>query len=191
VAAAGGSIGFRNWSNYSGSAVFFLEFLYHFPSKRSPRRNSNFLIGCNLACRKEVFEKVQFPDRTLAEDVLFSSQLRDAGWDTVYDPGIEVSHWNREGWDEFFRYNQKVGRAAAAYHQQKCDFWSASLRRFPCLAFLAPGIILPKIGFSLIGQWRYLMRFLILSPMCLLGNWLWAKALWAELRSASAANRFS
>jgi GT2 family glycosyltransferase len=189
VGAVGGSIGFRNWSNYSGSAVYFLEFLYHFPSEKPAVRNGNFLIGCNLNCRREVFEQAKFPDRTLAEDVLFTSAVRDLGWDTVYDPSIEVSHWNREGWGEFFRYNAMMGRDAAAYHAKSGSPWSSCLRRFPLLAFFSPVVILPKIAFNLIGRWRYLLRFLLLSPMCLLGNWCWANSTFTELKRLGDLDR--
>jgi len=189
VGAVGGSIGFRNWSNYSGSAVYFLEFLYHFPSRKRAMRNANFLIGCNLSCRREVFEQAKFPDRTLAEDVLFTSAVRDLGWDTVFDPSIEVSHWNREGWGEFFRYNAMMGRAAAAYHAKSDSSWSSCLRRFPLLAFFSPVVILPKIAFNLIGRWRYLARFLIVSPMCLLGNWCWAISICTELKRLGDLDR--
>jgi cellulose synthase/poly-beta-1,6-N-acetylglucosamine synthase-like glycosyltransferase len=95
VGAVGGSVGIRNLNNLSGCGVYFLEFLYHFPSRRAPERNSNFLLGCNLACRASVFEAVRFPARTLAEDVLFSHAVRVAGWDTVYDPRVQVRHWKR------------------------------------------------------------------------------------------------
>jgi GT2 family glycosyltransferase len=184
VGIVGGAIGFRNWFNYSGSAVYFLEFLYHFPSRKNTTFNRNFLLGCNLCCRREVFEKVQFPERTLAEDVLFSSRVQEAGWQVAYDPSIVVLHWNRSGWDEFFRYNAKMGRASAQYHQVLKSKEFEWVLKFPWLIFLSPLKILPKIGFSLIGQWRYFLRFLLLAPMCLLGNWAWGWAFWKEVRAA-------
>ena len=79
VAAVGGSIGIADPENLSGAATYFLEFLHHFPQVRSPGHGHPFLLGCNLGVRREVMETVAFPDRTLAEDVLFTERLRQAG----------------------------------------------------------------------------------------------------------------
>lgn len=185
VGIAGGAIGFRNWSNLSGSAVFFLEFLYHFPSRLGVSTNRNFLLGCNLACRREVFDTVRFPEQTLAEDVLFSSRVQEAGWKVVYDPGIVVMHWNRSGWGEFFRYNAKMGRASAKAQYSMRPKGSELIFRLPILIFISPAKILPQIAYSLLGQWRYFFRFLLVSPMCLLGNWVWGWAFYRELRRQS------
>lgn len=181
VGAVGGSVGIRNLNNLSGCGVYFLEFLYHFPSRRAPERNSNFLLGCNLACRASVFEAVRFPARTLAEDVLFSHAVRVAGWDTVYDPRVQVRHWNRQGWGEFFRYNGRMGRAAAQCQRKLQTSFSKPVLRFPLLVFLTPLWILPKIALGLLSQWQYLVRYLALLPACLVGNCCWCMAFYREL----------
>lgn len=181
VGAVGGSVGIRNPNNLSGCGVYFLEFLYHFPSRRAPERNSNFLLGCNLACRASVFQAVRFPARTLAEDVLFSHAVREAGWDTVYDPRVQVRHWNREGWGEFFRYNGRMGRAAAQCQRKLQASFSKPVLRFPLLIFLAPLVILPKIALGLLSEWQYLVRYLALFPACLVGNCCWCMAFYREL----------
>ena len=177
VVAAGGSIGIRNPSNLSGCGVYFLEFLTHFPQNRPPVRNANFLIGCNIACRAEIFRKCSFPDQTLGEDALFTHAIRSQGFEFVYDPSLEVKHWNREGWREFVRYNKKMGSAAAVYHGVKQRPLLKPFMRFPWLAFAAPAVILPKIFIGLMASnCANLMRFLLLLPMCLLGNLMWAAA---------------
>ncbi|MEQ1575222.1 MAG: glycosyltransferase [Vicinamibacterales bacterium] len=177
VGAAGGSVGIRDLSNLSGCAVYFLEFLNHFPGNGSPQRNGNFLVGCNSAYRSKALQSVHFPDQTLGEDVLFSHELRNHGFGVVYDPRIEVRHRNREGWGEFFKYNRKMGRSAASYHEVLQLWWIAPFLRAPILAFLAPAVILPTIAVDLArARWSYFFRFLLLSPMCLLGNLVWAGA---------------
>jgi GT2 family glycosyltransferase len=177
VGAAGGAVGIRDLSNLSGCAVYFLEFLNHFPTDGPPRRDENFLVGCNSAFRAETLKVVRFPDQTLGEDVLLSHELRRNGFSVVYDPRIEVRHQNREGWGEFFDYNRKMGRSAAGYHLVLRRWWAAPFLRVPALAFLAPVVILPSIGFDLArSRWSYFFRFLLLLPMCLLGNLVWAGA---------------
>jgi GT2 family glycosyltransferase len=187
VGAVGGSIGFRNPSNFSGAAVYFLEFLRHFPSSKSAGRNQNFLIGCNLACRRDVFNRVQFPDRTLAEDVLFSELIRREGLDLLYAPQIQVSHWNREGWREFVKYNLKMGCAAAHYQAVLDRPLDRLVRKLPALALLSPAMTLPRIAMALWGQWTYLLGFLALSPACLVGNVFWSIGLCRELRQIRLA----
>ena len=177
VSAVGGAVGIRDLSNLSGCAVYFLEFLRHFPSSGMARRNGNFLVGCNSAYRTDAVLRIPFPDQTLGEDVLFSDDLRRNGLTIVYDPRVAVSHHNRTGWGEFFDYNRKMGTAAAAYQVALKPWWVQPFLRMPSLTFLAPGIILPSIGLALIrGRWSYISRFLLLLPMCFLGNLAWAAA---------------
>jgi GT2 family glycosyltransferase len=177
VGAAGGAVGIGNLSNVSGCAVYFLEFLNHFPSNGPARRNENFLVGCNSAYRAQALQIMRFPDQTLGEDVLLSNELRSRGFGVVYDPRTEVRHRNREGWGELFNYNRKMGRSAASYHQVLQRWWAVPFLRIPTLVFLAPIVILPSIALHLArSRWSYFFRFLLLSPMCLLGNLVWASA---------------
>jgi glycosyltransferase involved in cell wall biosynthesis len=182
LGAVGGSVGFKNWNNWSGSAIYFLEFLYHFPSRKPTTLNSRFLLSCNLACRKTVFESFEFYDQTLGEDVMFCHALQEAGLDIAYKPQIQVLHWNREGWGEFFQHNQRMGKSAAEIHKICGDRKHRWITKLPCLIFLSPLVILPKIAVGLVGQSRYLCRFLWVSPMCLLGNWYWAFAYYREVK---------
>jgi GT2 family glycosyltransferase len=175
VDAAGGAVGIQNFSNLSGCALYFLEFLNHFPANIGARRDNNFLIGCNSCCRADVFRVVRFPDQTLGEDILFSNRLRNHGFHTVHDPTICVLHKNRQGWRVFFDYNYKMGGAAAEYHQQLQLWWAVPVLRWPILAFCTPALVLPSICMSLLrAPSSYLFRFLLLSPVCLLGNLFWA-----------------
>jgi GT2 family glycosyltransferase len=182
IGAAGGSVGIGNLANLSGCALYFLEFLRHFPAGGAARRDDNFLVGCNSVYRAEALEAVRFPDQTLGEDVLFSYDLQKHGFGVVYDPRVEVRHTNRRGWNEFFRYNREMGRSAAIYHRVLQRPWIGPFFRWPALAFLAPAAILPSIAWSLLGsRWSYLGRFILLSPMCLIGNLLWATAFRQEV----------
>lgn len=182
VGAAGGAVGVQDLSNWSGCAVYFLEFLHHFPSDKRAQLDRNFLVGCNCGCRAEVFRVVNFPDQTLAEDILFSNNLRKSGFRTLYDSRIVVLHKNRTGWGTFFRYNYKMGRAAAGYHRLLRLWWAAPVLRWPILAFGMPLLVLPSICIHLLrSRWSYLWRFLLLAPMCLVGNLVWASGFRREV----------
>ena len=175
VGAAGGSVGIQDPGNLSGCAVYFLEFLYHFPGSGRPERNGNFMVGCNSAYSSSALKSVRFPDQTLGEDILFSHQLSSRGYSLIYDPGVEVRHHNRSGWGEFFNYNRKMGRSAAVYHNTLQLRWIAPFFRLPGLIYVAPLVVLPSIGLDLVrSRLSYFLRFLMLSPMCFLGNLVWA-----------------
>jgi len=177
IGAAGGAVAIRDMSNRSGAAVYFLEFLRHFPRNGPPQTNVNFLVGCNSVYRPEALKMVRFPDQTLGEDVLFSYALRVNGFGVVYDPRVQVQHTNRKGWHEFFSYNRKMGGAAANYHDVLQLWWIGPFFHAPVLAFVAPVVILPSILLRLCrSRWSYVLQFLLLSPMCLAGNLVWAAA---------------
>lgn len=172
--AAGGSIAVANPRVLSGWCVYFLEFLHHFPS-RGPLRDNNFLIGANSAWHPEAVEVAPFPDQTLGEDLLISEDLRRRGYVVRYDPTITVAHHNREGWAEFMRYCRAMGEAAAKDQLRLGGRAIAMLRRLPILCFGIPLVMLPRIGWRLLGAPRgYLWRFLMLFPCCAWGQIIWA-----------------
>ena len=175
VGAAGGSVAVRNLSNFSGFALYTLEFLTHFPTGGAFTRNRNFLVGCNSAYRAEALRAVSFPDQTVGEDVLFSNELLNHGFDVLYDPNVEVRHQNKAGWRTFFSYNREMGRSAARYHRVLSRWWVKPFLRFPALAYLVPAVMVPSIAVRLVrAPLSYFLRFLLLSPMCVLGNLEWA-----------------
>lgn len=177
VDAVGGSIGIADPGNLSGAAVYFIEFLHHFPRPGPPDGAPPFLLGCNAGYRAEVLRGVRFPDRTLAEDVLFTERVRAAGFGVMYDPEITVLHHNRTGWGEFFAYARKMGRASAEYHSALDRPWARPFLRWPVLVLPASLAVSPLIGWRLLrAPWRYLGLFVLVAPACVLGNVAWAVA---------------
>lgn len=181
VGAAGGAVGVRDPWNLSGFAVYCLEFWRHFPSSAPRQRNRTFLVGCNSAYRAETLRHVAFPDQTIGEDVLFSAAIRARDQDVIYDPSIVVDHRNRHGWGEFFRYNRKMGHAAARLHRELGQWWKRPFFWFPPLVLLAPAVIVPWVFLNLLrSRWSYLGRFVLLLPLCIAGNLTWATAFCAQ-----------
>ena len=177
VGGVGGSLGMLNPTARTGSAIYFLEFFRHLPTDSPPQRNPDFLLGCNCAYRADVLRSVSFPDQTLGEDVLVSHLVCRQGFDLVYDPSVEVLHTNRVGKREFLRYNMKMGSASAAYQMALRQPRSLPFLWFPALVFIAPFIILPMIFVRVLRCRRpYLKSFLLLLPVCFVGNLVWAAA---------------
>jgi GT2 family glycosyltransferase len=182
VGAAGGSMAVANPENISGWCVYFLEFLTHFPRRRARPRRDNFLIGANSAWRAEALTTVRFPDQTLGEDRLLSEAVRQQGWSVIYDATVSVWHHNRRGWAEFRRYCRAMGRAAAHDQQALGGRAIRWIQRFPPLIYGVPLVVLPLIGWRLLGAPpSYLLRYVGLLPCCLLGQILWAREFQAEL----------
>lgn len=177
VGAVGGSIGVRNPTNLSGLGVYLLEFFRHLPTLNEPMETSQFLLGCNLVVRRSLFAKVRFPDQTLGEDTLFCARIRSSGLRLVYAPAVTVAHWNRSGWREFFRYNRLMGIAAADYHRHQQTRVVRPFLRVPSLLLLTPPATwLLILGRLLHARSRLTWVFLILTPVCLSGNFWWALA---------------
>jgi GT2 family glycosyltransferase len=188
VDGVGGAVGIRDLSSASGCALYFLEFLKHFPGRGAIERDTAFLVGCNAAYRARVLERCRFPDQTIAEDVLFGQALRRHGVRTVFDPSIAIAHTNKEGWRTFFSYNYRMGQASAGYHAAANAKWTVPFLRFPVLAFVAPLIVLPSVAASLATRspLAYLRRFATVAPMCLLGNLRWAMGFRAGAKRLAA-----
>ena len=190
VGAVGGSIGVRNPRNLSGMGVYFLEFFRHFPGSGPVRDCEEFLLGCNLAVRRSSYPDVQFPERTLGEDVLYSEALRRSGFRLLFVPETTVLHWNRSGWREFFRYNRCMGQAAADYHRTLRSRLIRPFLAFPLLFLLTPPVNCLLIFWRLLrARSGMLPLFLLLSPMCLIGNFWWAIACCRRLRSLQRSDR--
>lgn len=187
VGAVGGAVAISDRWNLSGSAVYFLEFVRHFPTQAPPTRNSNFLVGCNSAYRREVVQAVIVPDATLGEDVLFTHRVRVAGWDVVYDASVSVAHRNRTGWREFFRYSRAMGRASVDAHTERRLRWVTPFLRWPFLVYATPMAIVLYILSKLLRSHRsYVATFVLLLPVCLLGSVAWADAFRARAMALRA-----
>ena len=77
-----------------------------------------FAPTCNLACRKDVLERVRFDERfpfAAGEDRDFSDRLGAAGFAPVYEPRGVVIHHQEPGVGAMLRRQYRYGRGAAHY----------------------------------------------------------------------------
>lgn len=188
VGAAGGSIAVANPRNLAGWCVYFLEFFTHFPAPGTVR-DDNFLIGANSGWRPEALPRDVFPDQTLGEDLLATTQVRRQGFRVLYDPSLAVRHHNRSGWSEFLRYCRAMGTAAADSQTRLGGRAIAALQRMPVLALGIPLLILPRIAWRLRRALPgYLAMFVVLLPCCVVGHFAWANAFRRALRHPRASS---
>jgi len=175
MGGAGGSIAVANPDNLPGWCVYFLEFLNHYPRRQPRSMRDIYLLGANSSWQSTLFNKTSYPDQTLGEDMQLSVRAKELGYIVIYDPSITVAHFNRTGWGEFLNYCRAMGKAAGS-DQQLIGGWKISVvRRFPLLVFTAFLVILPLIFWRLLLYTpRYLARFVMLLPCCLVGHLLWS-----------------
>lgn len=77
-------------------------------------KRAEHLPGCNIAVRREAFEKIGGFDaifRTAGDDVDFCWRLRDAGFELAFVPGAFVWHWRRPSIPGYFKQQIGYGKA--------------------------------------------------------------------------------
>ena len=172
LAAVGGAVDNgleRSPVAWSGLLVEFNEFL-----ARSPERDTALLPTCNVAFRREVFERHGvFPeDLWPSEDHIFSQRLADAGERLRFDPGLRVRHLFRPTFGAFLRHQRRLGAASAAA-RRRVELPHAWLVESP-LRWLVPLFRLARIETRLASRdLPNLVRFNVLLPICVPGLVMW------------------
>jgi cellulose synthase/poly-beta-1,6-N-acetylglucosamine synthase-like glycosyltransferase len=173
------------WS-VSGSTGFYLEFA-RFLSHRGPPECARFLVGGNSGFRREILSGMSYSDRSLGEDMLFSSRLAKNGNRLLFLPAASVTHLNRTGWRTVLSYQHKLGQGAFFYRSQDSPMKVRLLRASPALFFLIPFVVVIRIGVSIL--WRRqgmdFLRFVVVLPLCLIGNAAWAFGFHGAMREAT------
>ena len=171
-AAVGGSVtnGLRgNPVAWSGLLVEFNEFL-----PGSPERDVQLLPTCNVAFKREVFERHGlFPeDLWPSEDHVFSHRLVEAGERLRFDPAIAIEHLFRPRFRDFLRHQRRLGSASATARQTVAlpNAWLASSP----LRWLTPLFRLARIETRLLlSDPASFLLFNLLLPWCMAGLISW------------------
>jgi GT2 family glycosyltransferase len=180
----GGAVGHANPRSYVGWASYLIEFSGFVPSRRC--EGTRVFAGANFACRRDLFDAVQFPDEMRAgEDMVFSwdaSQVRPA----CLDGENVVAHINRSTLRSFLINMAVLGAAAPVVRRRKAMRGRIFLR-YP--------VLLPLMPFFRVGaMFRYLLRrnawlvfpALAALPLIFVGAVRWS---WAFGRSAYRSQR--
>jgi GT2 family glycosyltransferase len=171
---------------WSGLWVEFNEFL-----ARMPERTTELLPTCNVAFRREVFERRGlFPeDLWPSEDHVFSQRLADAGEVLLFDPALRVAHLFRPTLGGFLRHQRRLGAASAAARRQVVDLPHAWIATSP-LRWLVPLLRLARIEARLlVNDLPNLIRFNALLPLCLPGLLMWGLGFCRGFGPAEEATR--
>jgi GT2 family glycosyltransferase len=180
--AAGGSISNGTPWSITGSMGFYLEF-FRFLAYDGEPRPARFLMGGNSAFRREVLNRTAYLDHSTGEDMLLSSRLAREGRKLLFLPRASVMHLNKTGFRRVLGYQVKLGRGAFLYRSADSPDQLRLLRSVPLLTFLMPLVMLPWIGFSLLRRRvTDFLRFLVVSPICLVANTGWAFGFFQALR---------
>jgi glycosyltransferase involved in cell wall biosynthesis len=183
--AAGGSIANGTPWSLTGSAGFYLEF-FRFLAHDAEPHPARFLMGGNSAFRRDVLNGIEYADHSTGEDMLLSSRLARKGRKLLFLPRASVKHLNRTGFRRVLGYQVKLGRGAFLYRSADSPDQVRLLRSLPWLAFLMPLGLLPWIGYSLLRRRPAdFLRFLVVSPICLIANMGWAFGFFQALRGST------
>ncbi|MEK6280858.1 MAG: glycosyltransferase [Acidobacteriota bacterium] len=177
-AVVGGSVRNGTPGSLSGWIGYLMEFKELMPS--TPLRLVRNVPTGNAAYRREVFKRHGYfdDDLWLTEDLLFNWKLYSAGERLLFDPAIEVTHLNRTGWRNVFKYQVNLGRTAVTARRRGEGLGfrgQEMLVRYPVLVALMPFARLKNaIVWLAAYDKKALLFFLLVWPMYLIAAGFWA-----------------
>lgn len=146
-----------SWAEFFFAASEYLE--------HAPRRCVKVAPGCNMSCKRKVFEECGFfPDTYRLEDMLFSQNVLDNGHQILFEPSICVYHLYRTRLKDLLSREVLSGRILGrTSKRQKMKGSVLYKNRLFCLAFPFIKTYLPFIR---ILRWdrKLLRRFLRALP---------------------------
>lgn len=173
-AAVGGSLANGTPDSLSGWTGYLLEFKEFMPA--TPQRVVSTVPTANVTYRREKLERYGYFDEEmwLSEDILFNWKMCKKGEHILFDPAIEVTHMNRTGWRQVLSYQVSLGMCSAEA-RRRGGLPGEMLLRYPALVLLMPIVRLARAATWLAQiDRRAFLRFLLISPMYLLGACFWA-----------------
>ena len=183
-AAVGGAIRNGTPRSLSGLLCYLLEFKEFIPL--APLREVTSVPTANVCYNRESLEQIGgFDDSMwLAEDLLLNWRIHLSGQRILFDPEISVTHYNRTGWLNVLSYQRPMG-VYSARARRRGGLPGRIALDFPALIILMP---VARLLRAAVWLWKYdkrtLLRFLLISPMYLLGSAIWASGFFAEAASA-------
>lgn len=168
--------------NLWGWCLFLIQFSFYFPG--TARKEISVAASYALLTRTEDARKAGgFPeDHPVLEDYAFCLRLlRTTAKPILFHPALGACHINKRGWRNFYAQLRHHGQWAAQVRRQP-DFPGHFLIRYPFLVLTLPLYRLLSTGARTFRWgWRAFARYLLCSPILLLGFCLWA---WAFFRQA-------
>jgi glycosyltransferase involved in cell wall biosynthesis len=184
-AAVGGVVDNANPESYVGWASYFCKFSQWMPQAREGPMVE--IPTCCLAIKRSAFEAHgPFLEGTLSSDTAFNWRLTGAGTPPRLVPSIRVAHINRDRLAVFLSNLSRHGRDFARVRVREQGL---SGRRRVALALmmpLLPPLLLARAAARVARSGTYARRFVLASPLVLLGHAVWASG---ELRGYLAPTR--
>ena len=182
-AAVGGAL--RNGTPWSitGTIGYLSEFSRQLPSaKREPTRT---IVTANVCYRRKVLEACRLPENLDGgEDVLINWQICKSGLSLLFDPEIQVTHFNKTGLKTVLRYQYQLGRWGARCRKIAPDLPGSIFLKYPVLGTSLPLVRLLLVTGRLISyrDWKNLMILLLFSPLFMASAIVWAWGFVQEAR---------
>ena len=113
---------------------------------------------------------------TGGEDVLINWRLCKSGWSLLFDPQIQVTHFNKTGIMTVLKYHYRLGRFGARCRKIEPDLPGSVFLKYPVLGISLPFVRLFLVAGRLISyrDWKNLMVLLLFSPLFMAFAIVWA-----------------
>jgi GT2 family glycosyltransferase len=171
--AIGGVIANRNPESYVGWASYFCKFSRWIP-QAAPRRMVEIPTCCLSVKRWAVESCGPFLDGTLSSDTAFSWRLGRRGHPPLLVPSIEVAHINQHRLGRLLSNLRTHGRDFASVRVAEQRFSKTRRLAFALIAPLLPPLLFARTATDVLRRRGYLVKFLLASPLVLLGHAAWA-----------------
>jgi len=174
-AGVGGAL--RNGTPWSitGTIGYLSEFSRQLPSaKKSVTRA---LVTANVCYRRDVLEACPIPENLYpGEDVLLNWKICKSGWSLLFDPEIQVTHFNKTRLKTVLRYQFRLGRFGARCRKIAPDLPGSVFLKYPVLGFSLPMVRLLLVAGRLISyrDWKNLTIVCLFLPMFMACAIVWA-----------------
>ena len=146
-----------------GTCYYLTTLSHSFPFHGADRAVSAAASG-NLACKKEVFEKVgYFTGMRAFEDVLLSRKFMELGGNIIQKSNVAVSHINYTEFKKIKQSIRMVGKYSAIVRKQQ-GFPPKIIFQYPILAFSLAGFRYFSILSRVIAT-KNIFPFLLYNPI--------------------------
>jgi hypothetical protein len=174
-AAVGGALRNGTPSSLTGTIGYLSEFSKQLPSAK--KELTRTLVAGNVCYRKDALEPWGIAeDLDGGEDVLINWRLCKSGWSLLFDPEIQVTHFNKTGLKTVLKYQYRLGRFGARCRKIEPDLPGSVFLKYPVLGFGLPVVRLLLVTGRLISyrDWKNLMILSLCSPLFMAYAIIWA-----------------
>ncbi|MEO2023072.1 MAG: glycosyltransferase family 2 protein [Pirellulaceae bacterium] len=170
----GGCIKPANPGNYLGWAPYFIEFSRWMPGM--PARAVSDIATCNCVMSRDAIDQAGgFREQGYGSDTALCWSVVAAGLSVAFDPSLAAGHTNITRLSTFLRKQAFHGQHFARMRLEVQGWGIARRLTYAAGSFLLPLLLGARLAGRVFGTARrYRIKFILVSPLVLLGLCLWS-----------------